>query len=401
MARKPHGPGGHIETQAVHAGEVRDKAHDSLVTPLILATAYPFEDTDELHRYFRGDYQRGEEYGRYGNPTQEVAEKKLAALDGGTREGVEALLTSTGMSAIVTTLLAMVKPGMHLVITADSYRKTRVFVREFLAKFGIEHTSCEPSVAGIEAAIKPNTRLIITESPTNPYLNCIDLEALVALAKAKRIKTLIDATLATPYNLRPLEFGVDLVIHSATKYLGGHNDLMAGVVVGDKGMVEALREHQGMFGALASPFTAYMLIRGLKTFAVRMRHQNESGLAIARFLEGHAKVERVWYPGLESHPAHAIAKRQMTGFGALISFTVKGDLPAATRVVDAVQLPYLAPSLGGPESLIEQPALMSYYDKSPEERATLGIRENLIRLSVGLEHTQDLIADLDQALAKI
>jgi cystathionine gamma-synthase len=386
-----------IETMSVHAGEPRDKAHDSLVTPIILSTAYPFTNTDELHRYFRGEHVRGEEYGRYGNPTQEVAEAKLAALDG----GGAALLTSTGMSALVTTLLAMIRPGMHLVITADSYRKTRVFVREFLAKFGIEHTSCEPSVEGITAALRPNTRLIITESPTNPYLNCIDLEALVALARAKRVKTLIDATLATPYNLQPLAFGIDLVVHSATKYLGGHNDLMAGVVVGKPETIQAIREHQGMFGALASPFTAYMLIRGLKTFAIRMRHQNASGQRIAEYLEGHPKVERVWYPGLASHPAHAIAKKQMRGFGGLISFTVKGGLSDASRVVDACEIPYLAPSLGGPESLIEQPALMSYYDKSPEERGALGIRENLVRMSVGLESAEDLIADLDQALAKL
>ncbi|MBA3937522.1 MAG: aminotransferase class I/II-fold pyridoxal phosphate-dependent enzyme [Planctomycetes bacterium] len=386
-----------IETLSVHAGEPRDKAHDSLVTPLIMATAYPFENTDELHRYFRGEHQRTEEYGRYGNPTQEVAEAKLAALDG----GEAALLTSTGMSAIVTTLLAMVKPGLHIVITADSYRKTRVFVREFLAKFGVEHTSCEPSVAGIAAAITPKTRLIITESPTNPYLNCIDLEELAKLAKAQRIKTLIDATLATPYNLNPLSYGIDLVIHSATKYLGGHNDLMAGVVVGRTDLIQAIRDHQGMFGALASPFTAYMLIRGLKTFAVRMRHHNESGLRIAGFLEQHPKVERVWYPGLASHPAHAIAARQMRGFGGLVSFTVKGDLPAGSRMIDACEIPYLAPSLGGPESLIEQPALMSYYDKTPAELVTLGIHPNLIRMSVGLEGADDLIADLDQALAKV
>lgn len=385
-----------IDTLSVHAGEPRSKAHDSLVTPLILATAYPFENTDELHRYFKGDYQRGEEYGRYGNPTQEVAEAKLAALDG----GEAALLTSTGMSAIVTTLLAMVKPGMHLVITADSYRKTRVFVREFLAKFGIEHTSCEPSVEGIAAAITPKTRLIITESPTNPYLNCIDLEALAALAKQHRIKTMIDATLATPFNLQPLSYGIDLVVHSATKYLGGHNDLMAGVVVGKPDTIQALREHQGMFGALASPFTAYMLIRGLKTFAVRMRQQNASGMKIATFLENHPKVERVWYPGLASHPAHAIATKQMKGFGSLISFTIKGSLEDGSKMIDACEIPYLAPSLGGPESLIEQPALMSYYDKSPEERGRLGIRENLIRMSVGLEDADELIADLDQALSR-
>ncbi|MBA3683891.1 MAG: PLP-dependent transferase [Planctomycetes bacterium] len=390
-----------IDTLAVHGGEPRDKAHDSLVNPIVLATAYPFDDTDELHRYFRGEHKRAEEYGRYGNPTQDVAEGKLAALEGGGDPEVTALLTSTGMSAIVTTLLAMVKPGMHLVITADSYRKTRVFVREFLSKFGVEHTSCEPSVAGIEAALKPHTKLIITESPTNPYLNCIDLEALARLAKPRRIKTLIDATLATPFNLRPLSHGIDLVVHSATKYLGGHNDLMAGAVIGNRGLIEAIREHQGMLGALASPFNAYLLIRGLKTFAVRMRQHNASGLAIARFLEGHANVERVWYPGLASHPAYAIASKQMTGFGGLISFTIKGGLTDASKVVDACEIPYLAPSLGGPESLIEQPALMSYYDKSPEERATLGIRENLIRMSVGLEDTDDLIADLDQALSSI
>jgi cystathionine gamma-synthase len=364
------------------------------VTPVVLSTAFPFPGTEALHAYFRGDVERGEEYGRYGNPTRAVAEGRLAALDG----GEAAMLTSTGMSAIVTTLLAMVKPGAHLVITSDSYRKTRVFVREFLARFGVEHTACEPSVEGIAAAIRPTTRLIITESPTNPFLNCIDLAALASLARGKRIKTLVDATLATPYNCRPLEHGIDLVVHSATKYLGGHNDLMAGVVVGARGLIDAIREHQGMFGALPGAFGTYLLIRGLKTFAVRMERHNASGLAIARFLEAHPRVERVWYPGLPSHPAHAIASRQMRGFGGLISFTIKGGLADGSRMVDACRIPYLAPSLGGPESLIEQPALMSYYDKSPEERAALGIHENLIRLSVGLEDAQELIDDLDQAL---
>ncbi len=386
-----------IDTLSVHGGEPRQKAHDSLVNPIVLATAYPFANTAELHRYFQGEHQRNEEYGRYGNPTQEVAEAKLAALDG----GEAALLTSTGMSAIVSTLLAMIKPGMHLVITADSYRKTRVFVREFLAKFSIEHTVCDPSVDGIIAACTDATKLIITESPTNPYLNCIDLERLVAFAKPKRIKTLIDATLATPFNLRPLEFGIDLVVHSCTKYLGGHNDLMAGVVIGKEPIITAIRDFQGMFGALCSPFNAYLLIRGLKTFAVRMRQHNASGLKIAQFLENHAKVEQVWYPGLASHPKHAVAAKQMTGFGGLISFTIRGSLEDASRVIDAVEIPYLAPSLGGCESLIEQPALMSYYDKSPDERATLGIRENLIRMSIGLEDADDLIADLNQALHRI
>jgi cystathionine gamma-synthase len=303
------------------------------------------------------------------------------------------------MSAIVTTLLAMVRPGMHIVITADSYRKTRVFVREFLAKFGVEHACVEPNVAAIEAAITDKTRLIISESPTNPYLNCIDLGALARVARARRIKTMIDATLATPYNLRPIEHGIDIVVHSATKYLGGHNDLLAGVVVGRKDFIEAVREHQGMLGALASPFTAYMLIRGLKTFAVRMERHNRSAQRIAEFLAAHPRVEQVWYPGLVSHPTHAIAAAQMRGFGGLISFTVRGGLEDATRVVDRVRIPFLAPSLGGAESLIEQPTLMSYYEKTPAERAALGIRENLIRMSVGLEDCDELIADLDQALA--
>jgi cystathionine gamma-synthase len=260
---------------------------------------------------------------------------------------------------------------------------------------------CEPTVAGIQAAVQQHTRVIITESPTNPYLNCVDLHALAAFARERRIKTLVDSTLATPFNLRPLAFGIDLVVHSATKYLGGHNDLMAGVVLGSRTLIDAIRDQQGMFGALPDPHSCYLLIRGLKTFALRMRQHNTSGLAIARFLSRHPKVAQVWYPGLEAHGTHAIAAAQMSGFGGLISFAVTGDLAAGTRVVDAVRIPYLAPSLGGCESLIEQPALMSYYDKTTEERQALGIRDDLIRLAVGLESTDELIADLDQALARV
>jgi cystathionine gamma-synthase len=390
-----------IDTECVHGGEPRRKAHDSLTNPLVLATTYPFGSTDELHRYFRGEYERSEEYGRYGNPTQRVAEAKLAALEGDGRPGVAALLTASGMSALVTVLLAMLKPGMHVVITGDTYRKTRIFVREFLGRFGIEHTSCEPSIRGIEDALRPHTKLIVTESPTNPYLNCIDLESLAALARNRNVKSLVDATLATPFNVRPLDYGIDLVVHSATKYLGGHNDLMAGALIGSDHVIAATREYHGMFGAVASPFCAYLLIRGLKTLALRVRHHNESAQRIAEFLESHSHVDRVWYPGLESHPSHAIARRQMAGFGGVISFTIKGSGADASRVVDAVRIPYLAPSLGGAESFIEQPALMSYYEKTPEELEAIGIRPELIRMSVGLEDSDDLIADLDQALAQL
>jgi len=390
-----------MDTECVHGGEPRRKAHDSLTNPLVLATTYPFASTDELRRYFRGEYERNEEYGRYGNPTQRVAEQKLAALESGGRPGVDALLTSSGMSALVTTLLAILRPGMHVVITGDVYRKTRIFVREFLSRFGIEHTSCEPSVRDIEIALQPNTKLIVTESPTNPYLNCVDLEALAALARTRNVKSLVDATLATPFNVRPLDHGVDLVLHSATKYLGGHNDLMAGAIVGADHLISATREYHGMFGAVVSPFSAYLLIRGLKTLALRVRQHNASAQRIAEFLEGHPRIARVWYPGLKSHPSHEIAARQMAGFGGVISFTVEGSGAEASRVVDAAQIPYLAPSLGGAESFIEQPALMSYYDKAPEELEAIGIRPELIRMSVGLEDADDLIADLDQALAHI
>lgn len=387
-----------LETECVHGGEPRQKAHDSLVNPIVLSTTYPFQSTEALHRYFRGEDRRNEEYGRYGNPTQHVAEDKVAALEANGRDGVAALMTASGMSAIVTVLLAMVRPGSHLVITGDAYRKTRVFVREFLGRFGVEHTTCEPTVEAIAGALRPATKLIITESPTNPFLNCVDLEALGELGRSRGVKTLVDATLATPINVRPLEFGIDLVVHSATKYLGGHNDLMAGMLVGAQHLIDATREHQGMIGAIPSPFNAYLLVRGLKTLALRMQQHNASAQKIAEFLDGHDAVERVWYPGLPSHPSHQIAARQMSGFGAVISFTIRGSGEDASRVVDAVRIPYLAPSLGGAESFIEQPALMSYYDKAPEELAAIGITPQLIRLSVGLEDADELVADLDQAL---
>jgi cystathionine gamma-synthase len=390
-----------VDTTAVHGGEPRAKAHDGLTNPIVLATTYPFGSTDELHRYFRGEHARNAEYGRYGNPTQHVAEQKIAALESDDPGEVSALLTASGMAAIVTVLLAMVRPGVHLVITDDTYRKTRVFVREFLARFGVEHTACHPSIESIATAVRPTTKLVVTESPTNPYLNCVDLEALADLGRTHGVKTMVDATLATPFNVRPLAHGIDLVVHSATKYLGGHNDIMAGVVVGARPLVDAIREAHGMLGAVASPFNAYLLIRGLKTFALRMRHHNASAQRIAEFLSEHPRVDRVFYPGLPAHPSHAIAAKQMSGFGGVISFTVRGSREDASRVIDAVTLPYLAPSLGGVESFIEQPALMSYYDKTPGELEAIGIRGELIRMSVGLEDTDDLIADLDRALHAI
>jgi cystathionine gamma-synthase len=253
----------------------------------------------------------------------------------------------------------------------------------------------------LEAAIRPNTRLILSESPTNPYLRVVDIPRLVEIARRHSLKTVIDSTFATPVNQRPLEFGVDLVIHSATKYLGGHNDLLAGVAIGSDYMIAGLRETQGMIGALCDPNTAYLLLRGLKTLDLRVSRQNDSGLKMARFLERHPAVRRVYYPGLPSHPDYVVASQQMSGFGGVISFELEADLEKTSQFVDALQIPYIGPSLGGVESLVGQIALISYYELSSEERAQMGISDTLIRLAVGIENADDLILDVARALDQV
>jgi len=240
--------------------------------------------------------------------------------------------------------------------------------------------------------------VLVSESPTNPYNRVLDLERFAEIGRRHRVKTVIDGTFATPYNQRPLEWGVDVVVHSATKYLGGHNDLMAGAVLASRDLVDAVRGLQGVTGAVVSPFVAFLLVRGLKTFALRMERHNANAQALAEFLAAHPKVERVHYAGLASHPEHDVAKRQMRGFGGVVSFEARGDLAAASRVVDSCRIPYIAVSLGGVESLIEQPAIMSFYELTTEERLAIGIKDNLIRYSVGIEDAPDLIADLAQAL---
>jgi cystathionine gamma-synthase len=305
------------------------------------------------------------------------------------------------MAAMTTLLLASLPAGAHLVMTDDCYRRTRQFCLVFLKRLGIETTVVPMGdYDALEAAIQPKrTRFLVSESPTNPYLRCVDLARLAGIARRHHVSTIIDSTFGTPLNQRPLEHGIDYVVHSATKYLGGHHDLLAGVVVGSKARVAALRDARGVLGGIVDPQNAYLLERGLKTLGLRVRQQNESALEIARWLERHPKIERVWYPGLPSHPDHEIAARQMTGFGGVVSFEVRGKLEDASRLVDRLEIPYIAPSLGGVDSLIEQPALMSYFEKTTEERLALGIKDNLVRFAIGIEDAADLIADLEQALA--
>jgi cystathionine gamma-synthase len=367
--RKPLGP----STLAVHGGEPRPKPAHALATPIVQTATFTFANTQELKDHFDGKIERVE-YGRYGNPTQKIAEAKLAALEG----AGDCLLFASGMGAMTTALFAMLSRGTHVVVTDDSYRRTRQFLNQTLNRYGIEVSTVPAGdYEALEDAIRPTTRVLVSESPTNPYNRILDLERFAAIGRRHRVKTVIDATFATPYNVRPLEWGVDLVMHSATKYLGGHNDLLAGAVLASRELVGAVRGLQGITGATVDPFAAYLLVRGLKTFALRMERHNANAQALAEFLLNHPRIAAVHYAGLTSHPEHGIAKKQMRGFGGIVSFEVRGDLDAASRVVDACTIPHIAASLGGVES---------------------GIKDNLIRFAVGIEDADDLIADLAQAL---
>lgn len=381
-------------TQAVHSGERPRHLGDAVTVPIYQTSTYVFRNTQELIDFKEGRIQKGE-YGRYGNPTIRAAERKLAELD----HADDALLWASGMCAITSMLLTILRPGQHMIVTADSYRRTRQFCDTVLGRLGIEVTVVPPgNLQAVEAAVQVNTRLLFSESPTNPFLYVADLEEIVAIARRHRLRTVIDSTFATPYNQNPIDFGIDVVMHSATKYLGGHNDLLAGVLVGNANMIGALREAQGMIGGITDPNTAYLLLRGLKTFALRMQRHNANGMALAAFLEAHPKIQRVYYPGLESHPSHAVASRQMRGFGGVVSFEIDGSLEQTGAFIDALRVPYIAPSLGGVESLVEQPALMSYYELAPEERRQVGIGDSLVRYSAGIEDTDDLVNDVEQAL---
>jgi cystathionine gamma-synthase len=385
-------------TDAVHAGDLKAKPYDAVPTPIVQTSTYTFADSEEIARFTSGHHDDPErcEYGRYDNPTVRAVEQRLAALEG----TEDAALFASGMAAVSTTVLALARGGQHVVLFRDCYRMTLELVTDVLERFGVAHTLLEAGdVGALPGALRPETRLVLSESPTNPYLSCIDLAALASTCRAKRtVKSVVDATFATPVNCRPASFGVDLVVHSATKYLAGHNDVLAGVVCGPSGLVSLVRDLRGVLGGVCDPHAAFLVGRGLKTLALRVERQNATGLALARRLEGHPRVERVFYPGLPSHPSHEVARTQMHGFGGVVSFVVKGGLDEARRVVDSMRVARIAPSFGGVEALVEQPAVMSYYEMTSEERAAIGIADGLIRMSAGIEEADDLIADVTRAL---
>ena len=395
-------------TRSVHAGEARVKPYGALTTPIVQTSTYTFADSAELRCFMEAKAERGAarersanlalrgEYGRYGNPTQEAVEAKLADLEGGER----AVLFGSGMAAISTTLLTILAPGDHVVVLRDIYRRTREFASTFLKRWGVAATLLPAdSFAELDRVLQPNTRLILVETPSNPHLRVLDLQVLSRTARRCGVLTLVDSTFATPINLRPLECGADLVVHSASKYLGGHNDLLAGAVIGTHQLLNAVEEARGLLGAISGPQECYLLLRGLKTLALRVERQNATSLRVARALEAHPAVARVYYPALESHPDHAIAMRLMRGHGGVVSFEVRGDLEAASRVVDRLRIPYIGPTLGGVESIVQQPAL--FVSLAAEERQSSGLSDTLIRYAVGLEDAEDLIADLQQALSGI
>ncbi len=389
-------------TGCVHARETRSKPHHALVEPIFQTSTYTFDNMADAVAYqeahLHGQVSDRFEYGRYGNPTTAAAEARLAALEG----AETAVLVASGMAALTYTFLKLLPSGSHIVMTDDSYRRTRQFCEEWLKPFNV---SCAVVPLGdfdaLEAAIRPETRLLFSETPSNPFMRVLDVERFAEVGRRRGVLTAIDATFSTPINLNPLAWGIDLAIHSATKYLGGHNDLMAGFIAGAAQVVNPIRDYIGIAGGIADPHAAFLLLRGMKTLALRMAQHNRNGQAAAEFLSTHPKVEQVFYSGLPAHPGHAIAARQARGFGGVVSILVRGDRAATFRFLDALRLIYLSPSLGGVESLALHPAAMAYPDCKPEERLALGMTDNLVRLALGIEDAQDLIVDLDQALRAV
>ncbi|PYX39235.1 MAG: hypothetical protein DMG81_09845 [Acidobacteria bacterium] len=382
------------ETEAVRGGMDLSKKNGPLSTPIYQTSTFEITDMEEQVRATSTDHF----YTRYGNPTHTVAENAIAELEGADA----ALLFASGMSAITTTVLALTKAGDHIVAQRDIYGGATKFFTQWLPKFGMEVTLVDTTDYEQHArAMRPTTKILHLESPTNPTLRVVDLKRVAALAKEHGVATLIDSTFSTPINCRPAEFGIDLVMHSGTKYFGGHADLICGIVAGRKDLIDTIHSTRTTLGCNMDPHAAWLLLRGIKTLAVRVQRQNENALRVAQFLKSHPKVRSVSYPFLEGHPQRALAMQQMHGGGGVLSFEVEGTGQDACRFAEALQLFTLAPSLGGVESLVTIPVITSHSMISAEERAKIGVTDQMVRLSIGIENVQDLIADLESGLAVV
>lgn len=385
-----------MQTIAIHAGESPDPTYGDLVTPIHLATAFHFGSTQRGADLFNGQ-EEGFVYTRWGNPTIAVLEKRVAAL-----EGAEAgLATSSGMAAIVTCILANAKAGDHVVSAKAIYPSAFHVMNTNLRALGIETTFVDATdPVNIERAINPKTRVVYLETPANPLLSVSHLSAVSKIVREAGIVSICDNTFATPINQHPIKLGIDIVLHSATKYLNGHGDAIGGMIVGTEGFISKARTGTLYhFGGVLSPFNAYLILRGTETLPLRVRQHNSSALSVAGFLEGHAHVSRVYYPGLPSHPQHELACRQMSGFGGMVSFELRGGVEAGARMMDRMKLCSLATSLGDARTLISHPASTTHSVVSRESRELQGVSDGLVRLSVGLEDVQDIIEDLDQGMA--
>ena len=378
----------------MRGGTDLNKKNGPLSTPIYQTSTFEVTDNEQQVRATPTDMF----YTRYGNPTQTVAEKAIAELEGTER----ALLFASGMNAVTTTILSLLKSGDHIVAQRDIYGGVAKFLGQWLPRLGIATTFVDTTEYDQhERAIRPNTRLLHLESPTNPTVRVVDLRRVAAIAKRRNLITMTDSTFATPINCRPAEHGIDLVMHSGTKYFGGHSDLICGVIAGRDELLRKIHETRTTLGGCMDPHAAWLLLRGIKTLAVRVERQNENALRVAQFLLAHPQVRRVHYPFVEGHPQRALAMEQMRGGGGIVSFEVEGTGEDARRLTESLSLFTLAPSLGGVDSLVCIPVLTSHAMIPAEDRVKAGITEQMIRLSVGIENADDLIGDLEQALAGV
>lgn len=381
-------------TLAVHAGENRLHVNGPVVAPIARTSTFTFRNSEEMKRWAEGK-SSAYIYTRYGNPTLAVAERKIAALEG----AEAAVVAASGMAAISSALLAVLKNGDELIATRQLYGGSYRLMRDVFPKFGIAVRHVEADLRGIERLVNPRTKALYIETPTNPTLRLVDLRKAAAFAKEWKLVSVVDNTIASPVLQKPIEYGFDMVVHSATKFLAGHSDIIAGAAAGSQALMEKVRSNIINLGGSMDPGAAFLLIRGLKTLKIRMERECQNAMAVAKYLARHAKVSRVHYPGLTSHPDHALAKKQMRGFGAMMAFDLKGGLKAARRFCDRVRVFLAAVSLGGVESLVILPTYSSHYKMSLAELHAAGVEPGTVRVSVGLEDSRDLIEDLQQALA--
>jgi len=384
-------------TKAVHAGQHPDPYTGAVSIPIYETSTFVFKNVEQGAARFAGT-EEGYIYTRLGNPTIKALERSLAELE----NGESARACASGMAAINTTVTALAKKGDHVISTDCLYGGTAKLFLDILPKFGIEFTLVDSSnPKEVEKVIQKNTKLLYLESPANPTLKLTDVRAVTQIARKHGVITALDNTFMSPYFQRPLELGADIVIHSLTKYLSGHSDVIGGAIIGSKTLLKTIDPILKNNGSTLGPFEAWLTLRGIKTLPLRMEKHNDNAMKIARFLETHPKIQRVHYPGLKSHPQHELAKRQMNGFGGIICFEVRGGLEAGVKLMNSVKLCTLAVSLGAVETLIEHPASMTHAIVPKEERLKAGITDSLVRLSVGIEDVEDIIEDLEQALEKI